>query len=48
VDLRLVAATNRDLIEAMKLGIFREDLYSRLNVIRIEIPTLRPRRDDNT
>ncbi len=46
VDLRVVAATNRDLIEAMKHGTFREDLYFRLNVIRIVIPPLRVRTDD--
>jgi PAS domain S-box-containing protein len=46
VDLRVIAATNRDLIEAMKRGVFREDLYFRLNVIRIEIPPLRARQDD--
>jgi two-component system, NtrC family, response regulator AtoC len=46
VDLRVVAATNRDLIEAMKRGVFREDLYFRLNVIRIEIPPLRARPED--
>ena len=46
VDVRIVAATNRNLEEAIITGGFREDLYYRLNVVRIVIPPLRDRRDD--
>jgi DNA-binding NtrC family response regulator len=46
VDARLVAATNRPLEEALRTHDFRPDLYYRLNVLRIEVPPLRERRDD--
>lgn len=45
-DVRIIAATNRNLKELVQQGKFREDLYFRLNVIRIEIPPLRQRRED--
>lgn len=48
VDVRIIAATNQNLDEGVKQGKFREDLYHRLNVIRIHMPSLRERREDIT
>jgi len=46
VNVRVIAATNRDLREMIKQGTFREDLFYRLNVIHIVVPPLRDRRED--
>lgn len=46
IDVRIVAATHQDIVEKIKVGQFREDLYYRLNVIPIEIPALRDRNED--
>lgn len=46
VDVRVIVATNRNLHDLIKEGLFRDDLYYRLNVVNMEIPPLRKRRDD--
>ncbi len=46
VDVRVLAATNKDLLEEIRAGRFREDLYFRLNVVPIVVPSLRDRQDD--
>lgn len=46
IDIRIIAATNKNLLEEVKKGNFRSDLYYRLNILKLRIPTLKERKDD--
>ena len=48
IDVRIISATNQDLLKLIRSGRFREDLYFRLNVINVHIPPLRERKEDIT